>query len=205
MACQDSYQIKSSWRSIQLPFISSSHALEVISSRLEHTESHHPRSSLQDNTFLLIQKRRLRKANCANWMSSITPPSASPEQICRKRQGPILCYFNRLFAFFPLVCLGWHFWAFACLSHFKDTPLTKHKHPCQIMTMALLPSSSILPSTINVSLYHPGLTWQTPKHPTPVHWPERPGENTEHPSTGLSALGGCGWSVGHTLLAQRGA
>ena len=81
MACQASYQIKSSWGSIQLPFISSSHALEVISSRLEHTESHHPRSSLQDNTFLLIQKRRLRKATCANWMSPITPPSASPEQI----------------------------------------------------------------------------------------------------------------------------
>ena len=85
---------------------------------------------------------------------------------------------------------GWHFFVFfACLSHFKDTTLTKHKHPCQIMTMALLPSSSIFPSTINASLYHPVPTWQNPKtpntrplawaswgkHRTPFHWSERLG------------------------------
>ena len=86
--------------------------LGLICLRLQHTESHHPRSSLQDNTSLLFQKRRLRKATCTNWMSPITPPSASPEQICRKRQGPILCYFKRFFAFFPFSVLGLTFLGF---------------------------------------------------------------------------------------------
>ena len=94
------------------------------------------------------------------------------------------------FRIFPFSVLGLTFFCFfACLYHFKDTPLTKHKHPCQIMTMALLPSNSILPSTINVSLYHPVPTWQNPKtsntrplawaswgkHRTPFHWSERLG------------------------------